>query len=86
MPKKEYDNDRKLVGSMWKKESKKGNTYISIALEDPEDEDRKFSLVAFKNEKKKSENSPDYFIFWSPEQKKSSSKKKDDDEDEDDEF
>lgn len=66
MPKNKYqDSDRSLVGSIWIKESKKGTRYLSIALEDPEDEDRKFSLVGFKNKEKKSENSPDYFIFYS---------------------
>lgn len=86
MPKGKYaDSDRKLIGGMWKKESKAGNAYVSIAIEDPDNEDRKLNLVAFKNDKKKSENSPDYFVFYSKDQGKFKKKETKDESFEDEE-
>lgn len=86
---KQYDDDKKLVGSIWIKESQKGTRYLSVAVEDPEDEDRKFNMVAFKNKDKKSDKSPDYFIFYSEDDrpsKKSSKRQYDDDDEDDDEL
>jgi uncharacterized protein (DUF736 family) len=90
MPKGKYDDsERKLIGGMWKKESKAGNAYVSIAIEDPENPERKLNLVGFKNDKKKGENSPDYFIFFSKDQakfKKKETKETDSFEDDEDDL
>ena len=84
---KNYDNDKKLVGSIWIKESKKGTKYLSLAIENPADEDDKFNLVGFKNKEKKSDKSPDYFLFFSEDdanyKKNKASRATDDDEDDD---
>jgi uncharacterized protein (DUF736 family) len=84
MPKNKYqDSTLNLVGSIWKNESNAGKTYLSIMMEDPEDEERKFKLVAFKNKNKKKDSQPDYLIFFDTEKNEA---KKNTDEDFEDDF
>ena len=78
MPKKEYDGP-KSVGAAWKGKSKKGVKYLTIILDGKDEDAPKKKYVAFENENKKSENSPDFRIIESTPMKK---KKGDDDEDE----
>ena len=48
----------KSPGAVWKKQGKKGE-YLSISIDI---DGVKHSFVAFQNERKKSDNSPDYWI------------------------
>ena len=50
------------IGAIWIRESKDGKKYMSGIIEYPGVE---LPIVIFKNEEKKSENSPDYQIIWS---------------------
>lgn len=62
-----------FVGGAWVKEGKKGQ-YISISLDlkellgqlgvEVDQEEFKANIFAFVNEKKKSENSPDYTLMY----------------------
>ncbi len=56
----------KPIGSLWRKESKKGLKYFSGIIEI---DNEKVNIVGFKNNKKKNENSPDVLLYVS-EQKK----------------
>jgi len=51
------------IGALWLKESKEGKKYMSGIIEYP---GMNMPFAVFKNEDKKSENQPDYYISWSP--------------------
>ena len=52
------------IGSGWKKQSQNGKDYISVSIDIPLLGNLSFAI--FREEEKKSENSPDYAIVWSP--------------------
>ena len=59
------------IGACWLKE-KDGKTYMSGQIRTP---GLDLNFAIFKNEKKESENQPDYHIVWSPPKKETGEKK-----------
>ena len=56
------------IGTCWIKKSQNGKNYLSCQIQTPF---HTFNFALFKVDEKKSENSPDYNIAWSPPRKKS---------------
>lgn len=59
------------IGALWLRETSNGKKYMSGNIQYPGTD---LQFAVFKNEEKKEENHPDYFIAWSPEKKSGNNK------------
>ena len=58
------------TGAIWKKRGQSGVEYLSLSIQNPNNPDEKWNMIAFLTKEKKQANSPDYSVFFdTPEEK-----------------